>query len=358
MFSYSISRSNEDGWYGILDEFQDANVFQTIPFCSTSSRSEGMEHLIVREGRDPVAAAQVRLLPIPFTTRTIAYVFWGPLFHRRNTQQNWTALAEALRVLRQEYVFERKICVRIMPPTMTEHETEWRSIFENTGYLYSESKKNSRTIIINLAATIEELRKGLDKKWRNCLNAAERNILSIQEGCDDSMFEVFLGMYREMLSRKRIAEPGDIRRFRAMQRVLPDHFKMKVFVARDQSSKACAGAICSAIGRRGIFLFGATSSDGLKSKASYLLQWRVIQWLKESGCVEYDLHGSNAESNPGVYAFKMGLCGRNGKEVAAIGSFEAYDGTTARVFLKTADYANRTFKQLKSLYQQHHRLRG
>ena len=64
----------------------------------------------------------------------------------------------------------------------------------------------------------------------------------------------------------------------------------------------------------------------------------------------YDLHGSNAETNPGVYAFKMGLCGKNGREVEMVGHFEAYDGARMRLLMKAADRANEVYKELKTRY--------
>jgi hypothetical protein len=189
----------------------------------------------------------------------------------------------------------------------------------------------------------------MDKKWRNCLNAAERQALRVDERCDEGLFEVFLHMYRQMLARKHLPEPGDVRRFRQMQPLLPSGHRMKLFVAIDTRGHPCAGAICSAMGRRGIFLFGATADEGMTNKASYLVHWRVIQWLKQIGCVEYDLHGSDVEANPGVYAFKMGLCGRNGAEVAGLPGFEAYDGPANRIILTVADRVRRLSRTVRRL---------
>ena len=52
-----------------------------------------------------------------------------------------------------------------------------------------------------------------------------------------------------------------------------------------------AGLVCSAIGTTGIYLFGATSNAGLKSRGTYLLHWKVIEWLRGRGVEQYDLHG-------------------------------------------------------------------
>jgi len=58
----------------------------------------------------------------------------------------------------------------------------------------------------------------------------------------------------------------------------------------------------------------------MKTKGSYLLQWRAIQWLKGKGCRWYDLGGINPETNPGVYHFKAGL---SGIDVHHIGIYES-----------------------------------
>ena len=63
------------------------------------------------------------------------------------------------------------------------------------------------------------------------------------------------------------------------------------------------------MGDSAIYLLGATSDDGLNAKGSYLLQWTLIQWLKENGVRWYDLGGIDPEGNPGVYYFKRGFSG-------------------------------------------------
>jgi hypothetical protein len=124
---------------------------------------------------------------------------------------------------------------------------------------------------------------------------------------------------------------------------------MSVFIAMD-GNEPVAGAICSALGRRGVFLFGATGDRGTRNKASYLVQWRVINWLKERGCEEYDLHGSNAVANPGVFQFKMGLCGRNGREIERR-YFDAVGGRRCRTLLTAADAVDYHYKRLAATYR-------
>ena len=143
------------------------------------------------------------------------------------------------------------------------------------------------------------------------------------EGDDDDLFEAFVGLYREMLDRKKFREPNDINEFRLIQKDLPQGWKMRIFLSRSIEGVG-AGAICSALGNKGIYLFGATNDLGLVNKGSYLLQWRIIQWLKETGCVCYDLNGINPSRNPGTYRFKAGIAGTDGRDVLFLGQFDSY----------------------------------
>jgi lipid II:glycine glycyltransferase (peptidoglycan interpeptide bridge formation enzyme) len=348
-FSYALERLAEDSWHGILEGFQDASVFQTTAFCAARASSPGVEHMVVRRGADVVAAAQIRLIRAPVVGKSVAYILWGPMCRRWRHEPDWGAFCKALRALRHEYVVKRGLSLRIAPPLTADSEAECRPLFDHERYVPAARLANRRTIVLDVERPLDEIRKGLDKKWRNCLNRAEANNLELREGCSDAMFDVFLVMYREMLSRKRLAEPGDIRTFRAIQSLLPARLKMNVIVAFEKGEPS-AGAICSAIGRRGLYLFGATANSGMQNKASYLVQWRAVQWLKDMGCAEYDLHGSNPRSNPGVYAFKMGLCGRNGKEVDMLGPFDAYEGLLNRLVLTLGDRANQQYKALMNVY--------
>jgi hypothetical protein len=181
------------------------------------------------------------------------------------------------------------------------------------------------------------------------LNQAERRALTLVEGTDDAMFALFRPMYDAMLSRKRLAEPGDLAAFTAVQRPLPDHHKMRVIVAVE-GRHPCAGAILSATGRRGIYLFGATAEAGLSNQASYLVHWRAIEWLKARDCTEYDLNGINPAANPGVYAFKSGLCGKNGQEVDAPPAFDAYASMRGSLAVRVADLLKEHRGALRLMY--------
>ena len=92
---------------------------------------------------------------------------------------------------------------------------------------------------------------------------------------------------------------------------------MRILIC-EQKGVPVAGIVTSAMGDSAIYLLGATSDDGLNAKGAYLLQWTMIQWLKENGFRWYDLGGIDPQGNPGVYSFKKGLSGSDVSHLSAV----------------------------------------
>jgi lipid II:glycine glycyltransferase (peptidoglycan interpeptide bridge formation enzyme) len=115
-------------------------------------------------------------------------------------------------------------------------------------------------------------------------------------------------MYNQMRKRKAFETKVDVEEFGRIQEELPESHRMTTLIC-EQHEVPVAGIVFSAMGDSAIYLLGATSDSGLNSKGAYLLQWKLVQWLKEGGFKHYDLGGIDPERNPGVYHFKSGLSG-------------------------------------------------
>jgi lipid II:glycine glycyltransferase (peptidoglycan interpeptide bridge formation enzyme) len=187
--------------------------------------------------------------------------------------------------------------------------------------------------MVDLTRPIDELRRALNPKWRNKLSGAEKLGLEVIEGDTDDLYRSFMVLQREMLARKDYQTAVNYEEFSRVQSDLPKSLKMRIFLCRHES-EVVSSAICSAMGNTGIYLLGATGDKGLKVKGSYLLQWRIMQWLQTHNFRWYDLGGINPEKNPGVYSFKAGL---PGKEVYHMGLFESSDGMSSSLVVKLAE---------------------
>jgi lipid II:glycine glycyltransferase (peptidoglycan interpeptide bridge formation enzyme) len=201
---------------------------------------------------------------------------------------------------------------------------------------------------MDLRPSLEDLREGMRPHWKRELKIAERNKLEIVEGSENELFEAFIGIYKDMVSRKRFVESNDVNQFRLIQAQLPQSLKMKVMLCRSDRG-ACAGLVCSRIGDTAVYLFGATSTAGMKSNGSYLLQWKLIEGLKERHCSFYNLNGINPAGNPGTYKFKHDLAGKHGRDVCFLGRFDAHNGPVGYTCVKWAEALQGAYRRVRHM---------
>jgi len=327
---------NSEEWSRILNQFSDANIYQTWSYEAVRQGENNVSHMILRAGDRIVAAAQARLASIPFLGLSAAYIRWAPLWQLRAQILEPANIQQALRALRNEYVCRRGQVLRIFPILYDDNPQPYAEILSREQYTRVPAEDPGRTLIMDIHQPLDEIRKKLDQKWRNCLNRSERNNLEVVEGTDDKLFADFISIYRSLLDRKKFPPPNDINEFRSIQRDLPPEHSMRVLICQS-GGVSSAGIICATIGDMGLYLFGATNEEGLTNKSSYLLQWKAIQWMKDTGCHYYNLNGINPATNPGGYHFKAGLSGKNGRDVNYLGRYDSYASRRTAQLVRIAD---------------------
>jgi len=341
-------------WHRIIDQFSDANIYQTWSYDAIRCGEENINHLVIRSADKIIAAAQARIVRIPMLGLGAAYIRWGPCWQLKNQIVDPTVFRLALRALRNEYVCRHGLILRIFPVLYDDNSHSYTDILSQEGYTSVPEENRGRTLIVDISQPIDHLRNKLDQKWRNCLNKSERNNLEVIEGTDDSLFADFIGLYHALLERKKFQEPNDINEFMMIQRDLPPEYKMRIFLCRSDGISS-AGVICATIGETGVYLFGATNDQAMANKGSYLLQWKAIQWMKNNGCRYYNLNGINPLKNPGSYHFKAGLSGKNGKDLYYLGRFDCYSGAINAALANTAGLLMPLMKKVISLSRPHTR---
>jgi lipid II:glycine glycyltransferase (peptidoglycan interpeptide bridge formation enzyme) len=341
-FTAEIDSVDEQEWYSLVARFADANIYQTWAYDEVRCGRKRISHLVLKKDGDVVAVAQARIVRLPFLCAGIAYVRWGPLWRLGNTDADPEVLEQILRALRNEYACRRRMVIRIYPALFDDSPAPWKAVLTEEGFS-PVAGTCDRTLVMDIRPPLADLRAALRPHWQRELKVAEKRHLEVSEGVDDGFFESFVAIYKEMLDRKRFAEPNDIGEFRDIQRVSPPQFKMRVMLCRDGET-LCAGAIYSVIGQTAIYLFGATSNNGMRSRGSYLLQWRVIEALQKAGVTFYDLNGINPAANPGTYKFKAELCGTGGKDVTLLGRFDAGVGGWSQWWVQAAGGLTRAYR--------------
>ena len=335
-YAFNQGRFDNNYWNDVVGRFDDANIYQSYPYGVVRFGQKKISHLILKRNGVVVAAAQAITLSIPLIAAGIAYVRWGPMWNVRGTEINPEIFRQAIRALRNVYAIQRGLLFRIYPVLFMDEHQGLLEILEEEGYQFQKSRTAGRTLLLDIRPSLPELRKNLGQKWRNCLNHAERNNLEVIEGESDELFGEFIGVYRDLLNRKRFPEPNDINEFRKIQKELPKERKMRIFLARSDG-KTGAGAVCSAYGNKGVYLFGATNEKGMSNKGSYIIQWRILEWLKDNGCIWYDLNGINPILNPGTYRFKAGVAGKKSRDTQFLGFYDCFTNKRAHILFARGD---------------------
>lgn len=347
-FQVEVDHSTPSDWSHMLDQFSDANLYQTWSYGAVRWGNKNLSHLVLKRDGEVAAMAQLRIIRPTRFNFGMAYLRWGPLCHRVGRELDEEAAHGMARALKREYVNRRGLLLHVIPNAFagSARATQLHSAFSGFTTEPQTSANIYRTFILDLEPSIEELRKNLDKKWRNQLTRSEKNGLKIIAGNGIDEFRVFCPMYNQMLKRKAFDTSVDIDEFGRLQQDLPETHRMRILIC-EQGGGPVAGIVTSAMGDSAIYLLGATSDDGLNAKGAYLLQWTMIQWLKENGFKSYDLGGIDPEGNPGVYSFKKGVSGRDTFQLTPL---VACSNIVSSTVVKATLAAHRIVRSLGSLH--------
>jgi len=294
----------------MLDLFDDANIYQTWSYGAVRWGTKNLSHLVLKRDGEVVGVAQLRIIRPTSLKFGMAYLRWGPVCQRTGAEPDPEIGRQLARALEKEYVTTRGLYLHVLPNAFVESARGelFRSTFSSFNFDRPSTANTYRTFLLDLTPPLDDLRRKLDPKWRNKLAGAEKNGLKVIAGRDSENYRTFCRMYRQMRNRKTFETTVDIDEFGRIQKDLFPNQQLQILIC-EQAGVPVAGIVATAMGDSAIYLLGATSDDGLKAKGSYLLQWSLIQQLKQQGIRWYDLGGIDPDLNPGVYQFKRGLSG-------------------------------------------------
>lgn len=343
----TIRPIDREEWQRIAPTFLDYNCHQLWDFGIVCASRVGAhsEHVAICEGNDLIGLADVRIKKIPIFRTGIAYIIGGPLV-RCNNQFETERLRGILSGLADEYVKRRKLVLRVQPPLGPSISMDrQKQVFLDIGFTAPAHLRHYRTIVLDISQPLEMIRNQFNQKWRNCLNNAEKRNLIIKTGTDDSIFSVFCQLHEEMINRKRFDVDLDANFYYQVQHLLSGSERFLVSIVYENEVPS-AGHVASFLGDTCVYVLGASHDLGLKNKASYLVQWSVIQKAKEKGCHFYDLCGIDLEKNPGGYQFKKKM---GGVDVTVPGPFEMFPNLWSRSIVHLGERVYRLHKKVRRL---------
>lgn len=319
-----VDEATDSEWSALLDQFDDANIYQTAAYGNVRWGKASLSRLVLKRNGEAVALAQFRIIrPTPLKFG-MAYLRWGPLWEKKGSAPDPEIAQRFAAAIREEYLHKRRLFVRIVPNAFagSARAALFQSAFSGFTEKQDHPADTYRTFVLDASLSIEHLRSGLDKKWRNQLTRSEKNNLTVVQGQGSEEFQAFREMYLQMRKRKSFETRVDVEEFGRIQNILPESQRMQILICQEKGVPV-AGLIASAMGNSAIYLLGATSDSGLNAKGAYLLQWTLICRLKEKGIRWYDLGGIDPEGNPGVYHFKKGISGEDLCQIRPLSASES-----------------------------------
>jgi len=342
-YSVEIDKVTKQEWSDLLTRFDDATIYQTWSYGAVRWGEKSLSHLLLKKEGEVVGMAQVSIKRIPFLPCGIAYVPWGPLWHKKGGNEDWEVFRQLVRVLRDEYATRRGLLLRIAPNEIESPERNITGMLQEEGYM--RKAQPYRTILIDLSPSLEDLRKRLARRWRRALKEAESRGLQIMNGRSVELLDTLREIYGEMVSRKGFIPGVDIDEFCEIQKDLPENLKMKILVC-EYGGKPVGAIMASLLGNKGIGLIGGSRRNGLNLGGFHLLNWRLIEWMKSQGANFYDFGGYDPQNNPGTASFKEGI---GGKDVYHIGQFETSNGFLSPFAVRLGEKIRALYRKRKNL---------
>lgn len=316
-------------WDRLVDTFSDGTVYQTATYAEVRMRAPSYRRLVLRREGAVVGLCLARIYRIPFVPAGFAIVTFGPLWKKKAESPDAADLRELLRALYVRICKEAGLGL-VISPIIYDSDSQSEAIaevFREEGF--SRRRSGSPTPVMSLTSDVETLRKNLEKKWRNRLNAAERQGLRATLSTSVSDFDSFCQVYFEMRRRKQYRSHENVPQFREVFVQTEEALRPRVALCWKED-RPVAGAIISWLGDTALYLYGGTSSEGLELQAANLLHWNIVKCAKASGFTSYDLMTVSAEAP----WFKRGLCGKSGTDVRRIGPFAAARHPWNRLLLR------------------------
>lgn len=272
-----------------------------------------------------VGAISILKRSIPHTGKSIFYAPRGPVCDFSNVDI-LRALTEAAK---DKGKHEGAILLKIDPAVRIEW-TDAKNNIESVGYLECKDADGfggvqpKCVMQLDLTPSLDQLLAGCKPKWRYNIRLAEKKGVTIKTECTKDDLHIFYGLLTETAKRDRFLI-RDFRYYENMWDILVVPGYARLFLA-EYEGEAIAGAIAFIFGDKCWYTYGASSNRHRNVMPNHLMQWKMITWAKESGCIWYDFRGVSPKKDgelndhlKGLNRFKEGF---GAKFVEYIGEYD------------------------------------
>lgn len=165
--------------------------------------------------------------------------------------------------------------------------------------------------ILDITQPEDQLLVNMRKTTRYSIRKAEKEGITVRISANPSDLSIFYELYQATVARQDF-QPFSLGYLEREFKIFSKHHMVKIGIAEEQG-KPVSGAMIVTTPYEAFYHQGA-SVTGPKSVASYLLQWRLIQLAKATGCKKYNFWGISPDNKPnhpwaGLSLFKKGFGG-------------------------------------------------
>ncbi len=280
--------------------------------------------LAVEDGDRIVSAISILKRRLPRVNKCIFYAPRGPVCDFSGSPE---ILSTLLTGVRERAAREGAILLKIDPPIRVEDAAP---PFERMGFTKIADQDGFGGIqprcvmTLDLRPTLDEILAGCKPKWRYNIRLAEKKGVKVRSDCTRDDLKVFYQVLLETAKRDRFLVRG-YEYYEQMWTHLVEPGYARLFLT-EYEGQVIAGALSFIFGDKCWYTYGASSNEHRNVMPNHLMQWRMIEWAKESGCVIYDFRGVSPrkESDPddhlqGLNRFKEGF---GAEFVEYIGEFD------------------------------------
>jgi lipid II:glycine glycyltransferase (peptidoglycan interpeptide bridge formation enzyme) len=213
------------------------------------------------------------------------YVPRGPLF-APDAPANGALLAALDRLARHN----RAVFLRL-EPNMLENDPHAATLHSELlvkGFRPSQPIQPRSSIHLSLAPDPARQLAAMRKGHRADIRRAAREGVGVRLGAGAADLDAFYTIMEQTGTRAGFGIHSREYYRSAWAQFAPDGAGL--FLA-EQGEQTLAACLIFAWAGTGLYLYGGSTAEGLKSGANHALQWQAIQWGRERGCTRYDFWG-------------------------------------------------------------------
>ena len=319
--------SERELWNEFVAGSATGDLLQSFEWGELKRRSGGWQpmRLAVEEAGKIVGAVSVLKRSLPCLNKCIFYAPRGPVCDLSN-EQALSALVDAVTARARS---EGAILFKIDPPIAVENAEATR-LMARLGFIRISDPQGfggvqPRCVMqLDLGPSMDDLLANCKPKWRYNIRLAEKKGVRVRSDCTKDDLRVFYDLLEETARRDRFLVRG-YDYFEHMWDILVEAGYAKLFLA-EYDGQAVSGALSFIFGDKCWYTYGASSSRHRNVMPNHLIQWHMIEWAKQSGCMIYDFRGvspkRDEDQSDHLYGLNRFKAGFGAQFVEYIGEFD------------------------------------